>query len=89
MVSFSYTAVTDPNAAIARAAESTGVEFIAGGTDMLQLLQDGVRTPMELVDINGIGFDDVSVAVDGVRIGAMARLAEVADDATIRDRYPV
>jgi xanthine dehydrogenase YagS FAD-binding subunit len=89
MVPFAYIAVADPNAAIARAAGGPGVEFIAGGTDMLQLLQEGVRRPMELVDINAIGFDDVSVAIDGVRIGAMARLAQVADDVTIRERFPV
>ncbi|HEY8381478.1 MAG TPA: xanthine dehydrogenase family protein subunit M [Microvirga sp.] len=88
MVPFSYTAVTNPNDAMERAARSAGVEYIAGGTDMLQLLQEGVRAPMELVDINGIGFDDVSVAVDGVRIGAMARLADVADDPTVRERFP-
>ena len=89
MVPFAYTAVADPISAIRRAAEGSGVEFIAGGTDMLQLLQEGVRAPIELVDINGIGFDDVSVAVDGVRIGAMARLSDVADDVTIRERVPV
>lgn len=88
MFPFAYTAVADPSAAIRRAADGSGVEFIAGGTDMLQLLQEGVRSPMELVDINPIGFDDVSVAVDGVRIGAMARLADVADDPTIRERFP-
>jgi xanthine dehydrogenase YagS FAD-binding subunit len=88
MVPFAYTSVSDPLAAIERAGGGTGVEYIAGGTDMLQLLQDGVRAPLELVDINGIGFDDVSVAIDGVRIGAMARLADVADDPVIRERYP-
>ncbi|KAA2237798.1 FAD binding domain-containing protein [Salinarimonas soli] len=89
MVPFSYTSVADPQAAVRRTSEGHGVEFIAGGTDMLQLLQEGVRAPLELVDINGIGFDDVSVAVDGVRIGAMARLADVADHPVIRERFPV
>jgi xanthine dehydrogenase YagS FAD-binding subunit len=89
MVPFAYTAVADPNLAVRRAAGDPGVEYIAGGTDMIQLLQEGVRSPREIVDVNGIGFDDVSVAVDGIRIGAMARLADVADDPTIRDRIPV
>jgi xanthine dehydrogenase YagS FAD-binding subunit len=89
MVPFSYIAVATPDAAIRRTAEGQGAEYIAGGTDMLQLLQEGVRAPLELVDINGIAFDDVSIAIDGVRIGAMARLADVADDPTIRERFPV
>jgi xanthine dehydrogenase YagS FAD-binding subunit len=88
MVPFSYIAVATPDAAIRRAAEGQGAEYIAGGTDMLQLLQEGVRAPLELVDINGIAFDDISVAIDGVRIGAMARLADVADDPVIRERFP-
>jgi xanthine dehydrogenase YagS FAD-binding subunit len=89
MVPFSYIAVATPDAAIRRAAEGQSAEYIAGGTDMLQLLQEGVRAPLELVDINGIAFDDVSVAIDGIRIGAMAKLADVADDPTIRERLPV
>jgi len=89
MVPFAYTAVADPALAVRRAAEGTGVEFIAGGTDMLQLLQERVRAPAELVDINGVGFDSVSLAVDGMRIGAMARLADVADDPAVRERFPV
>jgi xanthine dehydrogenase YagS FAD-binding subunit len=89
MVPFAYTAVNDPFAAIERAGAGTGVEYIAGGTDIIQLLQEGVRTPLELVDINGIGFDDVSVAIDGVRIGAMARLSDVADDPAVREPFPV
>jgi xanthine dehydrogenase YagS FAD-binding subunit len=89
MVPFAYTAVADPALAVRRAAEGKGVEFIAGGTDMLQLLQEGVRAPAELVDINGVGFDDVSLAVDGMRIGAMARLADVADSPALRERFPV
>lgn len=88
MVPFAYIAVSTPDAAVRRTTEAHGAEYIAGGTDMIQLLQEGVRAPLELVDINGIAFDDVSTAIDGVRIGAMARLADVADDPTIRERFP-
>jgi xanthine dehydrogenase YagS FAD-binding subunit len=89
MVPFAYIAVSTPDAAVRRTADGHGAEYIAGGTDMLQLLQEGLRAPLELVDINGIALDDISVAIDGVRIGAMARLADVADDPVIRERFPV
>src|SRR3712207_4286813 len=89
MVPFAYVAVSDANAAVGRIVNSHGAQFIAGGTDLLQLLQEGVSAPLELVDINGLAFDDVSVAIDGIRIGAMARLADVADDPVIRERVPV
>src|SRR5919107_1804344 len=86
---YAYVSVADPNAAVERARQGAGIEFIAGGTDMLQLLQEGVRTPAEIVDINGLGFDDVSLAIDGMRIGALARLADVADDPSVQERIPV
>ena len=86
---FAYVSVADPIAAVERARQGAGIEFIAGGTDMLQLLQEGVRTPAEIVDINGLGFDDVSLAIDGMRIGALARLADVADDPSVQERIPV
>jgi xanthine dehydrogenase YagS FAD-binding subunit len=89
MTPFAYVRTTNPDTAIGRAAQGTGVAFVAGGTDLLQLLQEGVEAATELVDINGIGFDGISEAVDGIRIGAMARLADVADDPLIRERYPV
>jgi xanthine dehydrogenase YagS FAD-binding subunit len=89
MVPFAYSAVTDAASAVRRSAENPGVEYIAGGTDMIQLLQEGVRSPREIVDVNGIGFEDISVALDGIRIGAMARLSDVADDPAIRERVPV
>ena len=89
MTPLAYSRASDPSAAIARASQGAGVSFIAGGTDLLQLLEEGVLTPREIVDINGIGFGDVSEAVDGIRIGAMARLADIADHPLIRERYPV
>jgi xanthine dehydrogenase YagS FAD-binding subunit len=84
---FSYVSVTDPNVAIRRAAEISGAEFIAGGTDMIQLLQEDVRTPPELIDINGLPFDTVASTIDSVRIGALCRLSDVADHPLVRERY--
>src|SRR5439155_10324463 len=88
MVPFAYAAAPSADAAIAYVARRRGVEFIAGGTDMLQLLQEGVRAPAELVDINRLPLDDVEVDADGVRIGATARMSDVADHPRIRAEYP-
>ena len=88
MVPFAYAGTTSPAAAIERAARA-GAEFIAGGTDMLQLLQERVREPVELIDINGLPLGGVEVGPHGARIGALARMAEVADDPAIREHFPV
>jgi xanthine dehydrogenase YagS FAD-binding subunit len=75
VVPFAYAAAPSAEAAIAHVARRRGAEFIAGGTDMLQLLQEGVRAPAELVDINRLPLAGIEVDSDGVRIGATARMS--------------
>jgi len=89
MVPFAYATAADTQAAITRAAQSRHAEFIAGGTDMLQLLQERVRAPAELIDINGLPLAGIEVGPDGARIGALARMAEVADDRRMQEQFPV
>jgi xanthine dehydrogenase YagS FAD-binding subunit len=85
---FSYAQVPDPAAAAARAL--AGAEFIAGGTDMLQLLQERVRAPAEIADLNGLALSGVEEEPDGaIRLGALARLQEVADHPAVRQRFAV
>jgi xanthine dehydrogenase YagS FAD-binding subunit len=52
MMPFAYAAALSAQAAITHVAQTRGPEFVAGGTDMLELLQEGVRAPAELIDIN-------------------------------------
>lgn len=68
---------------------SSGGMPIAGGTDMLQLLQEDVLTPPALVGIGRLPFAGVQVDGNGVRIGAMAHLSAVADDERIQREYPL
>src|SRR5919201_2940998 len=88
MVPFAYAAAPNARAATARVAQTRGAEFIAGGTDMLQLLEEGVRAPVELIDINGLPFGDIEIGPNGARIGALARMADVADDRRIQEQFP-
>src|SRR2546423_1204762 len=89
MVPFAYAAARTTEAAIAYVAGSRGAEFIAGGTDMLQLLQEGVRAPSELIDINGLPLSGVEMTAGHARIGALCRMADLADDPDIRREFPV
>ena len=86
---FAYAAAPSAPAAIRHAAQGRGAEFIAGGTDMLQLLQEGVRSPSELIDINRLPMTAIDVGPQGARLGALARMADVADDRRIREQFPV
>jgi xanthine dehydrogenase YagS FAD-binding subunit len=89
MMPFAYAAAPSAQATIIHAAQTRGAEFIAGGTDMLQLLQEGVRAPAELIDINGLPLAGIEVGPNGARIGALARMAEVAEDRRVQEQFPV
>jgi xanthine dehydrogenase YagS FAD-binding subunit len=85
---FAYAPAAD--AAAASAAALRGAEFIAGGTDMLQLLQEGVRRPEEIADINRLPLGAIEEEPDGaLRLGALVRLQEAADHVALRDRFTV
>ncbi len=88
MQSFTYAPVADAAGAAARAL--AGAQFIAGGTDMLQLLQENVLQPGELADLNGLGLAGIGEEPDGaLRLGALTRLQEAADHPLLRERCPV
>src|SRR5579885_3646596 len=68
---------------------SARAQFIAGGTTMLDLMKLDVMRPSEVIDINRIaGLDQVEKTPDGLRLGALARMADVARHPLLAD-YPV
>src|SRR5690242_730409 len=88
MYPFSYTRAPDVDTAIQGASEP-GSEFIAGGTDMLQLMKDGVRRPAHLIDLSALSLTSIASGPGGLRLGALARMSDVADDPSVREGYPV
>jgi len=87
---FIYTRAADAQAAAARAGNGHVAKFIAGGTNLLDLMKLQVETPEELIDINRIGLDRIEeTAEGGLRIGALVRNAELAADARVREKYAV
>jgi xanthine dehydrogenase YagS FAD-binding subunit len=74
----------------AAAAIKPGAKFIAGGTNLLDLMKLEVETPTHLIDINRLGMDKTEVMSDGgLRIGAMVRNADLAADMRVRKDYAV
>src|SRR5437016_13032624 len=88
---FTYSRAADPAAAIAAHAQDPRLAFIAGGTDLLGLMKDRAALPDRLLDINGLPhMARIEVLRDGgVRIGALARMSDVAADVEVRRRFPV
>jgi xanthine dehydrogenase YagS FAD-binding subunit len=89
MKPFSYERVSSPAQAI-EAAKRPGARFIAGGTNLLDLMKLGIETPRHLVDINRLGLDRVEATPEGgLRLGAMVRNTDLAADPRVRRNYPV
>src|SRR5918911_3698530 len=64
-------------------------EYIAGGTDMVQLLQEYVRRPERLVSLQGLLDNRIDAGPQGLRLGAAATMAEVAAHTAVAEQYPV
>jgi xanthine dehydrogenase YagS FAD-binding subunit len=63
--------------------------MIAGGTTLVDLMKAGVETPPVVVDINDLPLGSIEITRDRVRIGALVRNSDLADDATIAREFPV
>jgi len=89
MKAFSYERATTPAEAAAAAARTPGARFIAGGTNLLDLMKLEIETPAHLVDVNGLGLDRIEAADGGLRIGALVRNTDLAADRRVRRDYAV
>jgi xanthine dehydrogenase YagS FAD-binding subunit len=90
MKSFTYERASSPREAAAAAARVNGAKFIAGGTNLLDLMKLEIETPAHLIDVNKLALDNIEkTAEGGLRIGALVRNTELAADAKVRRDYPV
>jgi xanthine dehydrogenase YagS FAD-binding subunit len=97
---FIYQRATDPNAAMAALAAGVGsdpptqaaVQPLAGGTTLIDLMKLDVMRPDTVIDINGLddtALGRIEAAPDGVRLGALVRMADAAEDPMIRRDCPM
>ncbi|MGZ9046888.1 MAG: FAD binding domain-containing protein [Telluria sp.] len=90
MKAFTYQRVQNAAEAAAAAARMPGAKFIAGGTNLLDLMKLEIETPVHLIDVNGLALDKIEPAENGgLRVGALVRNTELAADARIRRDYGV
>jgi xanthine dehydrogenase YagS FAD-binding subunit len=88
MKPFTYERAASPKEAAAKAARTPGAKFIAGGTNLLDLMKLQIETPTHLIDVNGLGFDKIEPTADGgLRIGALVRNTDLAADMRVRRDY--
>ncbi|PDT88797.1 molybdopterin dehydrogenase [Bradyrhizobium sp. Y36] len=90
MKEFTYERATSPQEAAAKARETLGAKFIAGGTNLLDLMKLEIETPQHLIDVNGLGLDKIENTQNGgLRIGALVRNTTLAADMRVRKDYGV
>ncbi|TXN69909.1 xanthine dehydrogenase family protein subunit M [Methylobacterium sp. WL6] len=90
MKSFTYERPSTPAEAAAAVARTPNAKFIAGGTNLLDLMKLQIETPTHLVDVNGLGLDRIEATPEGgLRIGALVRNTDLAADARVRKDYGV
>ena len=88
MRAFTYERARTPAEAAAAAARTQGARFIAGGTNLLDLMKLEIEIPSHLIDVNGLKLDTIEATEDGgVRIGALVRNTDLAADNRIRRDY--
>ena len=87
---FTYERAATPAEAAAAVARQPGAKFIAGGTNLLDLMKLQIETPPHLVDVNALGLDKIEpTAEGGLRIGALVRNTDLAADERVRRDYAV
>jgi len=90
MKAFTYERVATPADAAKSAHQHPGYRFIAGGTNLLDLMKLEIETPGHLIDVNGLALNNIEPTSEGgLRIGALVRNADLAADMRIRRDYGV
>ena len=88
MKPFTYERAHTPAEAASAAARNSNAKFIAGGTNLLDLMKLQIETPSHLVDVNGVGLDTIEPTPEGgLRVGALVRNTDLAADIRVRRDY--
>jgi xanthine dehydrogenase YagS FAD-binding subunit len=88
MKPFTYERARSPAEAAAAAAGRPGAKFIAGGTNLLDLMKLQIEAPTHLIDVNGLALDRIEATPEGgLRIGALVRNTDLAADTRVRRDY--
>ena len=86
---FRYVRASNPGTAASAVAANPQAKFLAGGTNLLDLMKEDVERPNELVDLTRLKLAEIKAAGGGVSIGALATNTETANHPLIRQSYPL
>ena len=90
MINFQYSRAGNVADAVSQMAASPGAKFVAGGTNLVDLMKMDVERPVKLIDVTRLPLDKVEeTTTGGLRIGALVRNSDLAYHPLVERRYPV
>jgi len=89
MKNFQIIKALSPDTAVSSLNKETSAMFIAGGTNLVDLMKKNVVTPDKLVDITALDLKKIEFLRGKVTIGALAKNSQVAEDTSIKEKYPL
>src|SRR6476661_7666978 len=90
MINFQYSRASDVADAVRQASAEPGAKFIAGGTNLVDLMKGDIERPTRLIDISRLPLKTVEeTAEGGIRIGALVPNSDLAWHPLIEQRYPL
>jgi xanthine dehydrogenase YagS FAD-binding subunit len=89
MINFEYSRVSSVKAALDVLAKNPTAGFIAGGTNLVDLMKKGVTAPTRLIDINNLPLKQIEETATGLSIGSLALNSEIAENEIVKKNYPL
>lgn len=89
MINFEYTKATSIKTAVDARQKNADAQFIAGGTNLVDLMKKYVALPQRLIDINGLPLKEINISEVGLTVGALVSNSNLADHLLVKARYPL
>src|SRR4051812_44407340 len=86
---FKYVRPKDAPAAVTAVAANPQAKFLAGGTNLVDLMKEDIERPNELVDLARLDLAEIKQTATGLSIGALAKNADTANHPLVRKNYPL
>ena len=89
MINFEYIRASTAKGAVDARTKNKASQFIAGGTNLVDLMKKGVTAPERLIDINSLPLKNISSDAKGITIGALVANSDAADNELVKIKYPL
>jgi xanthine dehydrogenase YagS FAD-binding subunit len=89
MINFEYTKASSTKTAIDASLKNNNAKFIAGGTNLVDLMKKGITAPQRLIDITALPLKNINSDAKGITIGALVANSAAAENETVKTKYPL